>query len=79
MSNPFSFFGLEPSLFVDVKSLRKHYLEIQRGSHPDLVSDDQTAMEQSEQANANYKLLLNPLSRVKSYLEIVSANAAIPN
>jgi hypothetical protein len=36
-------------------------------------------MEQSEQANANYKLLLNPLSRVKSYLEIVSANAAIPN
>lgn len=68
MSNPFAFFGLEPSLNVDEKALRKVYLEIQRGSHPDLAQLGSDTPAISEQANAHYKDLMNPQSRVKCYL-----------
>jgi Fe-S protein assembly co-chaperone HscB len=71
MSNPFAFFGLTPSLNIDAKSLRKLYLDIQRGAHPDLVSSDSDATVISEQANAHYRTLSNPLTLVKSFLDVV--------
>ena len=71
MSNPFAFFGLTPSLNIDAKSLRRRYLDIQRGAHPDLVNVDGDASLISEQANAHYYALSNPSSLVKSFLDAV--------
>jgi Fe-S protein assembly co-chaperone HscB len=72
MKNPFEFFGLLPTIDIDVAALRKLYLDIQRGAHPDLVGVFQTDVEISEQANTYYKCLQQPLSRVKAYIESVS-------
>jgi DnaJ-domain-containing protein 1 len=82
MSNPFAFFGLNPGLNIDAKSLRKAYLDIQRGSHPDLATDNVDANSVSEQANAHYQLLLNPLTLVKAYLDLLDnslcSNSSLP-
>lgn len=79
MSNPFAFYGLEPTLNIDAKSLRKQYLNIQRETHPDLVAENPASMDKSELANAYYKGLTDPLTLVKSYLEVKSDSPAIPN
>ena len=73
MENPFAFFGIEPSLVIDEKALRRKYLDIQRGSHPDLQSHvvDPSA-DDSEKANEHYKSLMNRELRVKSYLMMKS-------
>ena len=71
MSNPFAFFGLTPSLNIDAKSLRKVYLDIQRGAHPDLAHLKEDASLISEQANAHYRTLSNPTTLVKSFLDVV--------
>lgn len=69
MKNPFAFFGLEPSLNIDVKALRKQYLDIQRGAHPDLQGDVAKDSEVSEWANAHYKTLTTRELLVKAYLQ----------
>ncbi|MEY2708162.1 MAG: co-chaperone protein HscB [Bacteroidota bacterium] len=71
MSNPFAFFGLTPSLNIDEKALRKSYLDIQRGAHPDLAMADQHEIEISELANAHYQVLMNPQTRVRTYLNVL--------
>ena len=73
MENPFAFFGIEPSLIIDEKALRRKYLDIQRGSHPDLQSHvDEPSVDDSEKANEYYKSLMNRELRVKSYLMLKS-------
>ena len=73
MENPFAFFGIEPSLVIDEKALRRKYLDIQRGSHPDLQSQVVGPSEDdSEKANEHYKSLMNRELRVKSYLMLKS-------
>lgn len=79
MKNPFAFFGLTPSLNIDAKLLRKLYLDLQRGSHPDLAAGDTDANAISEQANANYKILCNPLSLVKAYIDCLGENPDVIN
>jgi hypothetical protein len=73
MENPFAFFGIEPSLVIDEKALRRKYLDIQRGSHPDLQSHVVVpSSDDSEKANEFYKSLMNRELRVKSYLMLKS-------
>ena len=73
MENPFAFFGIEPSLIIDEKALRRKYLDIQRGSHPDLQSHVvEPSGDDSEKANEFYKSLMNRELRVKSYLMLNS-------
>ena len=73
MENPFAFFGIEPSLVIDEKALRRKYLDIQRGSHPDLQSRaGEPSADDSEKANEHYKSLMNRELRVKSYLMLKS-------
>ena len=73
MENPFAFFGIEPSLVIDEKALRRKYLDIQRGSHPDLQSHVvEPSADDSEKANEYYKSLMNRELRVKSYLMLKS-------
>ena len=73
MENPFAFFGIEPSLIIDEKALRRKYLDIQRGSHPDLQSHVvEPSADDSEKANEFYKSLMNRELRVKSYLMLKS-------
>ncbi|MFM2255389.1 MAG: co-chaperone Hsc20 [Bacteroidota bacterium] len=73
MENPFAFFGIEPSLIIDEKALRRKYLDIQRGSHPDLQSHVvEPSGDDSEKANEFYKSLMNRELRVKSYLMLKS-------
>ena len=73
MENPFAFFGIEPSLVIDEKALRRKYLDIQRGSHPDLQSHVVVpSADDSEKANEFYKYLMNRELRVKSYLMLKS-------
>jgi hypothetical protein len=73
MENPFAFFGIEPSLVIDEKALRRKYLDIQRGSHPDLQSHVfGPSADDSEKANEHYKSLMNRELRVKSYLMLKS-------
>lgn len=70
MLNPFAFFGLEPSLNINSKALRKQFLEIQRGAHPDLQNSSLANSNfLSEQANAHYKVLINRESLVKAFIE----------
>ena len=77
MGNPFAFFGIEPALVIDEKALRRKYLDIQRGSHPDLQSHvDEPDADDSEKANEHYKTLMNRELRVKSYL-MLKSNADI--
>jgi hypothetical protein len=73
MENPFAFFGIEPSLVIDEKALRRKYLDIQRGSHPDLQSHVVgPSADDSEKANEHYKSLMNRELRVKSFLMLKS-------
>ena len=73
MGNPFAFFGIEPALVIDEKALRRKYLDIQRGSHPDLQSQvGEPVAEDSEKANEHYTTLMNRELRVKSYLMLKS-------
>jgi molecular chaperone HscB len=66
MNNPFEFFGIKPSLAIDLKQLRMKFLEIQRSSHPDFGGDDAT---NSELANQFYEKLKVPTSRIQILLE----------
>ena len=66
MNNPFEFFGIKPSLAIDLKQLRMKFLEIQRSSHPDFGGDDAT---NSELANQFYEKLKEPTSRIQNLLE----------
>jgi hypothetical protein len=73
MENPFAFFGIEPSLVIDEKALRRKYLDIQRGSHPDLQSHVvEPSADDSGKANEYYKSLIHRELRVKSYLMLKS-------
>jgi DnaJ-domain-containing protein 1 len=77
MGNPFAFFGILPALVIDEKALRRKYLDIQRGSHPDLqLHVDEPDADDSEKANEHYKTLMNRELRVKSYL-MLKSNADI--
>lgn len=69
MNNPFDFFGINPSLAIDLKQLRMKFLEIQRSSHPDFGGNDAT---DSELANQYYEKLKNPIYRIQILLETFS-------
>jgi len=66
MKNPFEFFNLTPSLWVDTKQLRQEFLNKQRSAHPDFGDNGSN---DSELANIYYEILKEPISRLKSLLD----------
>lgn len=74
MQNAFEFFGVSPTLNLDLKEIRVRYIEIQRKGHPDLVGDGvEGSIEAIELANRYYEALQSPRGVVKLYLEAMHA------
>ncbi len=74
----FARFSLEPSFNVDLKALKSHYQDLQRGFHPDTLSANgitaphEVAAAQAESASINdsYAVLLSSLRRAEHLLEL---------
>lgn len=63
--NPFDILNMAPMPKMDLGTLRKRYIEIQRSGHPDLGNDPEV----SEWANQAYSLLKNDEYRLAEILK----------
>ena len=70
MQNPFELFDLSVSLILDKKELRRRFIEIQQGAHPDFGREDDI----SEKANEAFSVLKDDEKRI---LSILSLNTSI--
>eukprot|EP01043_Picozoa_sp_COSAG02_P003307 COSAG02_NODE_80_length_40128_cov_591.169002_25_plen_237_part_00 len=80
----FARFSLEPSFGVDLKALKAHYQDLQRGFHPDTLSangitaphDVAAAQAESASINDSYAVLLSSLRRAEHLLELAGDGLA---
>lgn len=72
MQNYFEYFGIPIAYEINVDQLRKLYYQKSREIHPDLNLNAAEQEFQSAFTNQAYKTLLNPFSRLKYIIELVS-------
>jgi molecular chaperone HscB len=74
--NYFAFYGLTPAFAIDADVLKKLYLEKSRQYHPDFFNDDpvaqNVAIEVTAFNNKAFKVLNNPVDRIKYLVQINS-------
>jgi molecular chaperone HscB len=80
--NYFELLSLPPRYELDPASLRKAYLELSRGVHPDrfpgAASDVASlSLQWSAQANRAYQVLLDPVLRAEYLLELADGPSAV--
>lgn len=73
--NYFEHFGIQMSFLIDEGDLKKRYLAMSRKLHPDFYTLDdhitqEIILEKSSLNNEAYKVLKNPMSRMKYILEL---------
>lgn len=72
-TNPFDFFNLQVTVFINEAELNDRYQEIVTSLHPDNFANDEKFMQTSAEklsafANDAYQILKNPLTRCKTAL-----------
>lgn len=72
MQNYFEHFDIPIAHEVDLDLLRKKYYQKSREFHPDINSNKPDLDFQTAFTNQAYKTLLNPLSRLKYIIELIS-------
>ncbi len=72
MQNYFEHFGIPIAYEINIDQLRKLYYQKSREIHPDLNLTEADQEFQTAFTNQAYKTLLNPLSRLKYSIELVS-------
>lgn len=70
MQNYFEHFGIPIAFEIDLNLLRKKYYEKSREFHPDINSNKPDQDFHTAYNNQAYKILLNPLSRLKYIIEL---------
>lgn len=78
--NYFSFYGLEPVFDIDTTLLKKCFLDKSRSFHPDFFGEDSEAqmkaIEVTAYNNKAYKILSQPVARIKYLISLHVAEDA---
>ncbi|NOT36768.1 MAG: Fe-S protein assembly co-chaperone HscB [Saprospiraceae bacterium] len=81
MQNYFELFEMPKAFFIDTQFLRKKFYSLSREQHPDnLQNEDQNKNENDSkinEINLAYKILLDPLQRLKHILEIEGVSSVL--
>lgn len=82
-TNYFVFYGLRPSFYVDLSSLKKNYYRLSKELHPDYhtladTTKQNDMLQLSAYNNKAYKTLKNGDQRIAYILEILGSNDAKP-
>jgi len=76
--NYFTMFDIPQSVFIDIKTLDKSYITLQKKYHPNRHTQNQfaqmKAVQQSSIINDAYQLLLNPAKRVQHLLGLLGGD-----
>lgn len=80
--DPFTVFGIEHRLDLDLRSLERRYLQLSRDCHPDLhraqgAADCAAVLARAAEINDAWKLLRDPWERARTLVELRAPGAML--